>query len=38
MVVEVQRAERLGLEGIVAHPGAFTTSSEAAGTNGSSVP
>ncbi|MEN0110681.1 MAG: deoxyribonuclease IV [Planctomycetota bacterium] len=31
MVVEVQRADALGLLGVVAHPGAFTTSSEEAG-------
>lgn len=31
MVVELQRAEQLGLIGVVAHPGAYTTSSEEAG-------
>ena len=31
MVVEVQRAELLGIPYVVAHPGAFTTSSEAKG-------
>jgi deoxyribonuclease-4 len=30
-VVELERAQRLGLIGVVAHPGAFTTSSEEAG-------
>jgi len=30
-VVELQRAERLGIPYVVAHPGAFTTSSEEAG-------
>jgi deoxyribonuclease-4 len=30
-VVELQRADRLGIPYVVAHPGAFTTSSEAAG-------
>jgi deoxyribonuclease-4 len=29
--VELERAEKLGLEGLVAHPGAFTTTSEEAG-------
>lgn len=31
MVVEIDRATRLGLIGLVAHPGSFTTSSEEAG-------
>lgn len=31
MVVEMQRAEMLGIPHVVAHPGAFTTSSEEAG-------
>lgn len=31
MVVELQRAEKLGIPYVVAHPGAFTTSSEEAG-------
>ena len=31
MVVELQRAGRLGIPYVVAHPGAYTTSSEAAG-------
>jgi deoxyribonuclease-4 len=31
MVVELQRAEQLGIPYVVAHPGAFTTSSEEAG-------
>lgn len=31
LVVELQRAERLGLLGVVLHPGAYTTSSEQAG-------
>lgn len=31
MVVELQRAEKLGIPYVVAHPGAFTTSSEALG-------
>ena len=31
LVVEWQRADALGLSGLVVHPGAFTTSSEAAG-------
>lgn len=31
MIDELQRAERLGLNGVVVHPGAFTTSSEEAG-------
>ncbi|MEM1303412.1 MAG: deoxyribonuclease IV [Planctomycetota bacterium] len=31
MVVEVDRASRLGLIGLVAHPGSYTTSSEEAG-------
>lgn len=31
MVVELLRAEKLGIPYVVAHPGAFTTSSEAAG-------
>ena len=31
MVIELRRAEQLGIPGVVAHPGAFTTSSEAAG-------
>lgn len=31
LVVELQRAEQLGLEGLVVHPGAFTTSSESDG-------
>lgn len=31
MVVELQRAELLGIEYVVAHPGAYTTSSEEAG-------
>lgn len=31
MVVELQRAEALGIPGVVAHPGSFTTSSEEAG-------
>lgn len=31
LVIELQRAERLGIPNVVAHPGAFTTSSEAAG-------
>jgi len=30
-VIELQRAERLGIPRVVAHPGAFTTSSEEAG-------
>ena len=30
-VIELQRADRLGIPYVVAHPGAFTTSSEAAG-------
>lgn len=31
MVVELQRADQLGIWGVVAHPGSFTTSSEEAG-------
>jgi deoxyribonuclease IV len=31
MVVELQRAEQLGIAGVVMHPGAYTTSSEAEG-------
>lgn len=31
MIDELQRAERLGLNGVVVHPGAFTTSTEEAG-------
>ncbi|TWT48404.1 deoxyribonuclease IV [Botrimarina hoheduenensis] len=31
MVIELQRAEALGIVSVVAHPGAFTTSSEEAG-------
>lgn len=31
MVIELQRAEQLGIPYVVAHPGAFTTSSESAG-------
>ncbi len=31
MVIELQRVEKLGIPYLVAHPGAFTTSSEAAG-------
>jgi len=34
LVVELQRAEQLGIPYVVVHPGAFTTSSEAAGTKG----
>ncbi len=31
MVIEMQRAELLGIDHVVAHPGAYTTSSESAG-------
>lgn len=31
MIVELQRAEQLGIEYVVAHPGAYTTSTEARG-------
>ncbi len=31
MVIELQRAELLGIPGVVMHPGSYTTSSEAAG-------
>ncbi|GAB6166447.1 deoxyribonuclease IV [Thermostilla marina] len=31
MIVELQRADRLGIPGLVAHPGAFTTSTEEKG-------
>ncbi|RMF86913.1 MAG: deoxyribonuclease IV, partial [Planctomycetota bacterium] len=31
MIVELQRADRLGIPGLVAHPGAYTTSTEEEG-------